>query len=83
MNVQNLIRVAVAAAVGALVSLFAKWGMHLPAGWVASIGVAMTAVVTTLYLHIVATLEKRWPWISVLLGAKAKPAPAAPTGTKA
>lgn len=80
MNIQNLIRVGVAAAIGALVALFAKWGIHLPAGWVATIGVAITGVVSTLYLHVVASLEKRWPWLSILLGAKAKPAPAAPAG---
>ena len=72
--ITGLIRVGVAAGVGALAAMFARWGMHLPAGWTATIAVAITGSVTTFYLHAVAALENRWPWIGSLLGVR-KPGP--------
>lgn len=73
----NLVRVGVAAAVGALVALLAKWGMHLPAGWSGTIAVAMTAVVAGLYHTVAARLEKQFPWLKILLGNVSAPKPAA------
>jgi hypothetical protein len=75
-NIQNLIRGAVAIAVGYAVGELAHLGFHLSAAAEASVIGAIAAVVGTFYLHIVADLEKRWPWIGWLLGVKAKPAPA-------
>lgn len=75
--VANLVRVAVAAAIGAVVTMFAKWGIHLPAGWTAAIGVAITGLVAGFYHQGVTWLEARFPWLKILLGNVASPKPPA------
>lgn len=76
----TMIRVAVAAAVGYLVALLARQGFHLSAAVTATITTLVTGVVAGLYHTAVTWLEKRWPWLSVLLGSK--PAKAPPTTNK-
>jgi hypothetical protein len=72
--VLSLIRTWVPIGVGALIAWLASIGID--AGDQASVGltVAGTAIITGLYYLIVRTLESRFPWFGVLLGAPRTPA---------
>lgn len=78
--VKNLIRGGVAIIVGYLVALLAHLGFHVSHAMEATwIGV-ITAAAGTLYLHLVAELEKRYPWVGWLLGVR-KPGPGGQGGS--
>jgi len=72
--VLSLIRTWVPIGVGALISWLLSIGVD--AGAEASVGLttAGTAIITALYYLIVRTLESRFPWFGVLLGAPRTPA---------
>lgn len=79
----SLIRTAVPAAVGAVLSWLALRGLNVPASDRESITAAATFVVLLAYYAAVRALEKRWPKLGVLLGVPAAPSYAKSTGSDA
>jgi len=70
----SLLRTAVPAAIGALLSWLAvEHGIVVPEGLSNEATIWLTGGVVTLYYGIVRALEKRWPRIGILLGAARKP----------
>ena len=70
----SLIRTAVPAGIGALVSWLAvEHGILVPEGLTNEATIWLTGLVVTLYYGIVRALEKRWPRFGILLGAARKP----------
>lgn len=70
----SLIRTAVPAGIGALVSYLAvRYGIVVPDGLSTETTIWITGGVITGYYALVRALEKRWPRIGILLGAAKKP----------
>lgn len=75
----SLIRTAVPAGIGAVVSYLAvKHGIVVPEGLSTEATIWLTGLVITGYYAIVRALEKRWPKVGILLGAARKPVYVAP-----
>jgi hypothetical protein len=69
----SLIRTWVPVAVGSLVAWLISIGIELDPEAETGLVVGLTGVVIAAYYGIVRWLERRWPWIGVLLGVPAAP----------
>lgn len=72
-TIVSLIRTYVPVAVGALVAWLITLGIQLDAEAQAGLITALTGALIAIYYAIVRALEKRWPWVGVLLGVPAEP----------
>lgn len=76
----SLIRTYVPVAVGAFIAWLVTLGVALDPATEAGLTTALTGVVIAAYYTVVRLLEKRWPFLSVLLGSSQMPAVYAPDG---
>jgi hypothetical protein len=79
----SLIRTWVPVAVGSLVAWLISIGIELDPEAETGLVVGLTGVVIAAYYGIVRWLERRWPWIGVLLGVPAAPSYSPVTGLEA
>lgn len=73
-TIVSLIRTYVPIGVGAFIAWLLTLGIQLDPEAEAGLVVGLTGVVIAAYYGAVRWLEKRWPWIGVLLGVPAEPA---------
>lgn len=79
--VPSLIRTYVPVVVGSLAGWLVSLGIDLDANAQAGLIVGLTGLFTAAYYTLVRLLEKRFPWLSVLLGSSQMPAAYSPTGS--
>jgi hypothetical protein len=66
----SLRRTVVPLLAGAIVSVAVRIGFHLDSADVVNV---LTPLVTAVYYVVLRGLEKRWPWVGTLLGARKTP----------
>ncbi len=72
-TITSLIRTYVPIVVGALISWLITLGVEVSAEAQTGLVVALTGIVTAAYYTIVRALEKKVPWLGVLLGSAKQP----------
>lgn len=72
-TIVSLIRTWTPVAVGTLVSWLLTLGINLDPDTQAGLIAGLTGVLIAAYYGIVRVLERRWPWVGVLLGSTAQP----------
>lgn len=76
----SLIRTYVPVLVGAFIAWLITLGVEVDPSTQAGLTTGLTGLVIIVYYTVVRLLEKRWPFLSVLLGSKQIPAAYAPSG---
>lgn len=69
----SLIRTYVPIGVGAFIAWLVTLGVEVDATAQAGLVTGLTAVITAAYYTLVRLLEKRFPWLGVLLGSTKQP----------
>lgn len=71
--ITGLIRTWVPVGVGAFIAWLITLGVEVDAQTQAGLITALTALVIAGYYALAALLQKRWPWLGVLLGSTKQP----------
>lgn len=72
--VPSLVRTYVPIAVGALIAWLVTFGVELDPTAEQGLTVTLTGILIAVYYTIIRLLEKKFPWVSVLLGSNQIPA---------